>query len=245
MSVNGKGGYFHFVSFYFQIFKTILVFCLMLGITVLNKNNINKIVKLTISATAIITVICIVDNYFIMFSGNPLFYRLWWYSIIHIANAGVFIGMLKCKAKEKEISAFFKGYTPFYLFTFAVCFLRPFGDTLTTNFRIGHGTILFLNYLIHNPKDSEIWFNFLGNILIFLPLPFILISFFNKIKTYQLIFVGAMFPIFAEGYQYIFKCGDVDIDDVILNFAGFLIGLFLLKAIPKIIKKISDKKRLS
>ena len=228
MSVNGKGGYFHFVSFYFQIFKTILVFCLMLGITVLNKNNINKIVKLTISATAIITVICIVDNYFIMFSGNPSFYRLWWYSIIHIANAGVFIGMLKCKAKEKEISAFFKGYTPFYLFTFAVCFLRPFGDTLTTNFRIGHGTILFLNYLIHNPKDSEIWFNVVGNIVFFIPIAFILKAFIPRIKNYQQILTGLAVPLFIEGYQLVLKCGDVDIDDIVLNFSGFLIGFILL-----------------
>lgn len=245
MSVNGKGGYFHFLSFYFQIFKTILVFCLMLGITILNKNNIKRITKITVSFTAILTAICIVDNYFVMFSGNPSFYRLWWYSIIHIANAGVFIGMLKCKAEKQHISRFFKGYTPFYFFTIAVCFLRPFGDTLTTNFRIGNGTLSFFSYLIHNPKDSEIWFNFLGNILIFLPLPFILMSLFKNIKTYQLIVVGAMFPIFVEGYQYVFKCGDVDIDDIILNFAGFLIGLFLLKAIPIIKKKISDKKRLS
>ena len=45
--------------------------------------------------------------------------------------------------------------------------------------------------------------------------------------------IGFITPLFVEAYQMIFKCGQVDIDDIVLNFGGFLIAFIVYIAIYK------------
>ena len=98
------------------------------------------------------------------------------------------------------------------------------------------------NYLIKYPYDSEILFFVVGNIIFFLPISFLLQTYCPKIKAYQQIIIGLSLPFIVEGYQFIFKCGDVDIDDIIMNFSGFLIGYLLLIIQNKIKKQGANLK---
>lgn len=82
---------------------------------------------------------------------------------------------------------------------------------------------------------SELYFifkEFFGNVLLFVPFPLMLHwvtqEKFNVIQLSILIFVGT---ICIEILQYIFSVGVSDIDDVVLNLLGGLLGIILYKVI--------------
>ncbi len=77
---------------------------------------------------------------------------------------------------------------------------------------------------IHN-----FYVNLFGNILLFVPFSIILITVF-KIKNLKLVILWAMLlSTCIEITQYVFQVGYADIDDVMLNVAGALLGFFLYK----------------
>lgn len=80
--------------------------------------------------------------------------------------------------------------------------------------------------------------NLAGNVLLLFPLGFLLPLQFRKLSVQGMILLGIMIPIFIEGGQfvlYLLNLGtrSVDIDDVILNFIGFILGFFLAKEFLK------------
>lgn len=89
-----------------------------------------------------------------------------------------------------------------------------------------------------------------GNIIMFMPLGFLVPLLFDKsrqMKFWQFMIIFLLSTVFIEFMQFLiglmiqFKYRCVDIDDVILNFAGALIGLGIYKIMPKkIIGLISD-----
>ena len=241
ISKNNGWGIFGYKSFEFQLIKTAVIFIIVYAVTLINKPNADKIVKYVGYFTLFVAMVFFVDNYFIKFSGSPSFYRLWWLSIIHIVNTAFYLGIFSMKNIDfdRYFKEFFKGYTPLYLVSFVIVFLRPMGNSATTNFIIGNGTFQFFPYLMEHPNDSEIWFNVVGNIVFFIPIAFILKAFIPRIKNYQQLLTGLAVPILIEGYQLVLKCGDVDIDDIVLNFSGFLIGFILLILQTKL-KKQND-----
>jgi len=85
-------------------------------------------------------------------------------------------------------------------------------------------------YTMQTGQDIWHWFvNVPGNIVAFIPLPFILnIVVRIRPKVWLIILISAFIPIVAESLQYLFKRGAFDIDDLILNFLGMLIGYFFL-----------------
>ena len=76
-----------------------------------------------------------------------------------------------------------------------------------------------------------------GNICMYIPIGiYIEYRFFNKKNTLKIgLFLIYIFLI--ELIQHIFKKGVFDIDDIILNLIGFLIGVFLVKGIKKLKNK--------
>lgn len=231
---------FHYNNFYFQLIKTAVVFVICFTVTLINRINIEKSVSYFSYLTCALALLYFVDNYFFKISGYLSFYRLWWLSLIHMCCVGVYLALLVMRDIDfKSLSnTFFKGYSVLHLVTFVAVFLRPYGNEATTNFSVGKGTIRFIEYLVSHPNDSEIWFLLVGNIIFFIPIPFIIRNLFPKIKNWQIILFGLILPFFIEGYQLVLKCGDVDIDDIILNFSGFLIGFLAMK----LFDKIKDKK---
>ncbi len=69
--------------------------------------------------------------------------------------------------------------------------------------------------------------NLAGNVLIFTPLGFYLSVFSHRIHIVVRILILLCVPVLVEVLQYVFKTGASDIDDVILNFIGGLLGVFI------------------
>lgn len=79
--------------------------------------------------------------------------------------------------------------------------------------------------------------NIIGNIVLFFPLG-IYFTLFNPNKKLSInVAMVALVSIFVEIMQFLFKVGATDIDDVILNTLGGLIGVLIFKLLNKILKQ--------
>jgi glycopeptide antibiotics resistance protein len=85
--------------------------------------------------------------------------------------------------------------------------------------------------------------NLLGNFLLFMPMGVYLPFFFKKIRT-LLDYVLYMIPVLTmvELVQLLTKRGSFDIDDLILNLSGAMIGFFIWKSagVQTIYRKIKN-----
>ncbi|QIL75331.1 VanZ family protein [Hymenobacter sp. HDW8] len=92
----------------------------------------------------------------------------------------------------------------------------PFQSTYNYYFTLGLNSRREVYYFIANV---------LGNVILFLPLPAIIsLVITHKIK-YNILLVSLCLSVFIEITQYIFKVGVADIDDVLLNMVGAVLGL--------------------
>lgn len=83
-------------------------------------------------------------------------------------------------------------------------------------------------------------YNVLGNLILLMPLGFFVPYYLKKFHSFMYCFVVWLFCSMAvEAFQYIFRIGSFDIDDVILNISGACMFYFALK-IP-VVKKIIRK----
>ena len=99
-----------------------------------------------------------------------------------------------------------------------------------------------LVYLSGEPTWRVAVYNLLGNILVLVPLGFLFAVFSQSIKWTRVLFIALFTGAILELLQVIFKSGILDIDDIILNFLGVLIGyLFFVvsRYLTNIIKKHS------
>lgn len=86
---------------------------------------------------------------------------------------------------------------------------------------------------------SEGWarFNFFGNILPFLPFGFLLPLAYPKAGSLpRVLAAGFLFLLVAEAFQYCTGLGSFDVDDLLLNELGLLLGyclLLLARRLPK------------
>ncbi|MFJ7733771.1 VanZ family protein [Lysinibacillus sp. NPDC097231] len=81
--------------------------------------------------------------------------------------------------------------------------------------------------------DINIW----GNILMFVPAGIYIMLHYRNITLLNNLFKLIGISIFIELMQYIFSLGATDIDDVILNALGGLIGISIYKVFMKIFKE--------
>ena len=224
----------HGTAFMFFKFAMIIIFVFWASLENLqNTEFVSKTVNITLM---IVTPVLIFDYYVTQISGNQFLFRVWWIAYIMVASATVFLVLTLFKAHnyDKFYYSFWKCFTPIYVFTLYIGFLRTPNTRFSYNLKPGNGTFLMLKAILKNPNiDFEPYLLFFGNVIIFLPLPFILSAFFKKIKPYQQSLIGLIAPFLAEGYQLVFKCGDVDIDDIILNWFGYFIGMILYLIIKK------------
>lgn len=110
-----------------------------------------------------------------------------------------------------------------------------FKNDVLTNFIPLMGTI---KTTIKNRAMLEIIRNF-GNAGFFTILSVVLCEISSKDKTKLFgILLPTALSVFMEIYQLIFRCGDFDVDDIIINVAGALVGYLIYKSI---ILKIKEK----
>jgi glycopeptide antibiotics resistance protein len=94
---------------------------------------------------------------------------------------------------------------------------------------------------LKNLTDSYAYTNILGNILSFVPLVFLIPIIFKKcrklVKTISICFISI---IGIESFQFIAMLGYIDIDDILLNILGCLIGYCVYCGLRILFNKQSD-----
>jgi len=80
--------------------------------------------------------------------------------------------------------------------------------------------------------DIEKW-NFItdlvGNIILFIPLPFFLSLLFNIKSAARLVLTCSLVSLVVEVSQYVLGIGVADVDDIIFNTLGACMGAVLVK----------------
>lgn len=87
---------------------------------------------------------------------------------------------------------------------------------------------------------SEGWarFNILGNIIPFMPFGFLLPLAYPKVNSFfNFLVVSLLFLFLIEIFQYFTRLGSFDVDDIILNIIGILIGYFAVCFIKSLSKR--------
>lgn len=79
--------------------------------------------------------------------------------------------------------------------------------------------------------------NIFGNLIIFLPLGYMTALLFPKMrKAARILLLAMALSVVIEGSQYIFASGQTDIDDVILNTLGGMVGYWIYLLTAKVLK---------
>jgi glycopeptide antibiotics resistance protein len=83
-------------------------------------------------------------------------------------------------------------------------------------------------------STSVKFFNLAGNVLLFIPFGFLLPLVFRRLDRLRFVFFASiLLSLFFETYQLITRTGQFDIDDLILNSLGGVIGYMLLQLISR------------
>ncbi|MDU5742388.1 MAG: VanZ family protein, partial [Clostridium sp.] len=67
----------------------------------------------------------------------------------------------------------------------------------------------------------------IGNVFAYVPIG-IYIKYVSRIKNIKLYCYFILYCLIIESIQYIFKLGSFDINDIIMNSAGFIIGVIII-----------------
>lgn len=129
-------------------------------------------------------------------------------------------------------------YLLYVVLLFFFLFLYPFGHSsrLNRNLKrhINYKPFKSITYYVSNlgsKNENDVWDaiqNLLFNFAILLPLPFVLTIYFTFSSNTTLIVCLGFICIMIEIIQISLKVGNFDIDDIILNFIGSLIGVLLV-----------------
>jgi glycopeptide antibiotics resistance protein len=98
-----------------------------------------------------------------------------------------------------------------------------------------------LDYLSGEPTWRVAMRNLLGNIILFIPFGFLLAFGHQIIKWKKVLLIGLFVGVSLELLQVICKSGIFDIDDIILNFLGVVLGYLLFIFIYGVFKKTFKK----
>lgn len=91
--------------------------------------------------------------------------------------------------------------------------------------------------LFDYPTKKEALLNLIGNTTMFIPLGIVWPSVFKRLNThFKVIAAGAGVSLAIELIQLLFFERATDIDDLILNLTGFVIGYLIYLAVRKLIK---------
>lgn len=159
-----------------------------------------------------------------------------------------------CKTKKAKIN----WYREVTLFAFVIFLVGLASQTIIPKFETGvngfnivrsgiHETnlipfkVLFETYqeVFVNGYINYFLINFLGNIILFIPFGLI-VPLLWKTSTVKTILVGFYSSLFIEICQ-LFLTRGTDIDDLMLNTTGVLLGILVLKFLQKNCKSLVEK----
>jgi glycopeptide antibiotics resistance protein len=97
---------------------------------------------------------------------------------------------------------------------------------------------------LKNSDRHYAWWNILANTVCFMPFGFLFPLITKKQRGVILTtLAGCIFSALIEGCQYLFSIGVFDVDDIILNTGGVIIGYICLKLIYLIFVRPFKKRR--
>ncbi|WP_054026194.1 VanZ family protein [Bacillus sp. FJAT-28004] len=131
----------------------------------------------------------------------------------------------------------FKVASPFTIMDYLLNFnLNNFKRTLnlSSNF-VPFKTIS--GYVFHTSNQNIVIKNVVGNIIIFIPFGFLLpVIAGKKLNIVQLITFSFLLSLCLELIQLFSRIGSFDVDDLLLNTLGAILGFFTLNVITKVIR---------
>ncbi len=95
----------------------------------------------------------------------------------------------------------------------------------------------YINVIFHYPESfyyRHCITNLLGNIVLFIPAGYLLPRLFGTMRKFIVFFLTVLVVmLFVESLQLLTLLGSFDVDDIILNISGMLIGYILYACIGK------------
>lgn len=135
-------------------------------------------------------------------------------------------------SKRKDISAILLGVSAALILWITILSREQLIGTPIT-FRPFHALISFLKEI----RRGRIGMNFLGNIILFMPVGVLFPVVTGWKKMWKTMVAGISFSLFIEIIQLTTSRGCFDFDDVLLNCLGTVIGFGLYDAAWKLITK--------
>lgn len=131
-----------------------------------------------------------------------------------------------------------------YGFTYSLYLMKNHGS-IPLDERIRHSNFLPMKtifyYLFQHDNFRVSIENLVGNLIAFAPLGFLLPFLSPKIKKFKNIFYASLIlSLFFEITQLLTGLGSFDVDDLILNVLGAILGLYLYYLFEKILNRIQE-----
>ncbi|OPX46269.1 VanZ like family protein [Ruminiclostridium hungatei] len=87
-----------------------------------------------------------------------------------------------------------------------------------------------MQYLTGYMTTRSVIINLLGNIIAFMPMGFLLPLAFTSVRSFRrVLIISCLSTALVEITQYLTRSGISDIDDILLNVVGGILGYFLFK----------------
>ena len=125
-------------------------------------------------------------------------------------------------------------YAFFTIYILILLKLTLFRQTTLENYEINFTLFIDLINVYKNSGLCQFIRLFLGNIVWFVPLGFMLPKMLKKCNFITVTLSGCLFSLLIEILQLVLKKGICEIDDLILNIAGTMIGYSVYKIIQRI-----------
>ena len=119
-----------------------------------------------------------------------------------------------------------------YVLFFAENMGRKTGERLYSYNLVPFNEIKRYLYNVETIGLNMVLINLLGNILLFLPFGFLLPSFWpedEKKHPIAMFIIAMLFSAVVECLQFMTGVGSADVDDIILNTAGAMLGYFIYR----------------
>ncbi|NLY20428.1 MAG: VanZ family protein [Tissierellia bacterium] len=99
----------------------------------------------------------------------------------------------------------------------------------------GCNLVLFKDLYNHRASASYNFNSIFGNIILFIP--FGIYMTMKNDKVIRNVLYSFMLSLFFESFQYYFKIGSFDVNDLLLNTIGGIVGILFYKCLKGVLKK--------
>ena len=130
----------------------------------------------------------------------------------------------------------------FWIYVIALLRITVFRDDFSLSHIMTNGKLNLELFSAYIPflRGGFIWlfiYLFVGNIVWFIPLGAYLVWKAPRHTVWRAVLIGFLLSLVIEVSQYIFGVGVTEVDDLVLNTAGTLIGAVLMRIVQKIVKE--------